>query len=170
MGLLDGLLGQVLGGMAQRNGSGMPDLGGLGGLGGLPGARGRGGGLSGSLGAAGLSALLALGLQLLQRNGGIEGVLGKLQQRGFGREANSWVSTDDNLPISPDALGQVFGREEVGGLAQQMGVEPQEALGGLASIFPEIVNQMTPQGRIESGSDDVVAQALEMLRQKQARG
>ena len=35
------------------------------------------------------------------------------------------------------------------------------------SIFPEIVNQMTPQGRVESGSDDVVEQALRTLREQQ---
>lgn len=165
MGLLDGLLGQVLGGMAQGGGRGLPDLGGLGGLG-----RTRGGGipgLGGNAGGAALAAILAIGLQLLQRNGGIEGVLGKLQQKGYGRQANSWVSTGENEPIGEDAISDVFGREEVSRAAKQMGVDPQEALGGLATVFPEIVNQMTPQGHVETTSDDVVEQALRTLREKQ---
>ena len=163
MGLLDGLLGQVLGGMAQGGRGGMPDLGGLGGLGRAQAGRGSG------LGGIGMAAIIAIALQLLQRNGGIEGVLRKLRQTGHAREANSWVSQGDNEPISPDALQDVFGRDQVGDVARQMGVDPNEAIGGLASIFPEIINQMTPQGRVESGSDDVVEDALRRLREKQGR-
>ena len=106
---------------------------------------------------------------MLQRNGGIEQILGRMQQQGHGQEANSWVGSGENLPIDPDVFGQILGRDQVGQVAQEMGVEPREALGGLASIFPEIVNQMTPQGRVESGSDDVVEQALRTLREKQQR-
>jgi uncharacterized protein YidB (DUF937 family) len=179
MGLLDGLLGQVLGGMAQGGGR-MPAHG-PGGMGGLEdilgmGRSARGGGMPGmsggapGLGGIGMAALVAIALQLLQRNGGLEQILGRLRQQGHGQEADSWVSTGENLPIDPDALGQIFGRDAIGEVARQHGVEPNDALGGLASLFPEIVDQMTPQGHIEGGSDDVVAQALETLRQKQGRG
>ncbi len=172
MGLLDGLLGQVLGGMAQGGGrTPMPGPGGIGGMGDLlgMGRSGRSGGMPG-LGGAGMAALIAIALQLLQRNGGLEQILGRLREQGHGQEADSWVSTGNNLPIDPDVLGQIFGRDAVSEVARQNGVDPEDALGGLASLFPEIVDQMTPQGRIEGGSDDVVAQALEMLKQKQARG
>lgn len=150
MGLLDGILGSVLGGIAQ---------GGLG-RGGL----GRSGG--GGLGGIGMAAIIGIALQLLQRNGGIEGVLGRLRQQGHAKEADSWVSTGQNLPVSPDVLSQIFGRDQVTSAAQQMGVDPDEALGGLADVFPEVVNQMTPQGRVESGSDDLVSRALEELQQR----
>jgi uncharacterized protein YidB (DUF937 family) len=174
MGLLDGLLGQVLGGMSQGGRGGMPDLGGLGGLGGmgglgsgLPGAQaGRGGS---TMGGIGMAAVVAIALQLLQRNGGIEGVLGKLRQQGHAREADSWVSQGDNVPISPDILSDLFGRDQIGEVSRQMGVDPRDAAGGLASMFPEIINQMTPQGRVESDSNDVVEQALRTLREGQGR-
>lgn len=164
MGLLDGLLGQVLGGMTNQGGRGMPDLGGLGGLGG---SLGRSSGRGGGLGGVAIAAIIGMALQLLQRNGGIEGVLGKLQQKGYGKQANSWVGTGDNEPIDADAISDIFGRDEVKRTAQQMGVDPQVALGGLASLFPEIINQMTPSGRVESGSDDVVEQALAELKRRQ---
>ena len=150
MGLLDGLLGQVLGGLAQ-------------------GGMARGAGYDragGGLGGAGMAALIAIALQLLQRSGGIENVLGKLRQQGHGREADSWVGTGQNLPVSPDVLSQIFGRDEVASAARQMGVDPQDALGGLADVFPEVVNQITPHGRVESGSDDLVARALEDLERQ----
>jgi uncharacterized protein YidB (DUF937 family) len=184
MGLLDGLLGQVLGGMTQ--GGGMP--GGMGRTGGSQGGlddllnqlggagmpRGGGmgmpaggGGTGGGLVGAALPALLMLGLQMLQRNGGIEGVLGRMRATGHAREADSWVSTGQNAPIDPSVLSDLFGRDQIESMAKQTGLSPQQAQGGLAALFPEIVNQMTPQGRVETGSDDVVQQALEMLRQKQ---
>jgi uncharacterized protein YidB (DUF937 family) len=193
MGLLDGLLGQVLGGMAQQRGGGggglddllnqiggnargAPGGGGLGDLlnqmgGGSRGAPG-GGGLGellnqmggGGMGGAVLGGLLMIALQMLQRNGGLGNVLGKLQAQGYGREADSWVSSGDNVPVSADVIEQIFGRDAIGQAAQQMGLSPEQATGGLAQIFPEIVNEMTPQGRIEPGSDDVVAQAMEILQ------
>ena len=169
MGLLDGLLGQVLGGMAQGGrGGGFRLPGGAGDGFPIPGgAFGRGGGAGGGLGSAGLGMLLMLGLQLLQRNGGIEGVLGKMRAKGYSREADSWVSTGTNAQIGPDALADVFGRDQVDDLAKQLGVDSQEALGGLANVFPEIVNEMTPTGRVQSDSDDVVEQALRRLRERQ---
>jgi uncharacterized protein YidB (DUF937 family) len=179
MGLLDALLGQVLGGMSQGGRGGMPDLGGLGGgLGGMGGMGDLGSGLPGAqagrggsgIGGAGMAALAMIALQLLQRNGGIEGVLGKMRQQGHAREADSWVSQGNNEPISPDILSDLLGgRDQIGQVSRQMGVDPQDAAGGLASMFPEIINQMTPQGRVESDSNDVVEQALRTLRERQGR-
>jgi uncharacterized protein YidB (DUF937 family) len=152
MGLLDAVLGQVLGGMTQGTRQ-MPQRGGM------------GGSMGGGLGGMGMAAIIALGLQLLQRNGGLEGVLGKLRQTGHGQEADSWVGKGQNMPVTPDVLAQIFGRDEVGRTAKQLGVDPDEALGGLANVFPEIVNQITPQGRVEADSDDLVSRALQELQQ-----
>ena len=160
MGLLDAVLGQVLGGMAQGSRP-MPrggDMGGMGGMGGMSGA-----GMGGA-GGAGMAAIVALALQLLQRNGGIDGVLGRMRDTGHASEADSWVGKGDNMPITPDVLSQIFGGEQVGRAARDMGVDPDEALGGLANVFPEVVNQITPQGRVESESNDLVARALEELQ------
>lgn len=163
MGLLDAVLGQVLGGATQ--GTRMPREGGLGGgLGGGMGG-GLGGGRGSGMGGVGMAAIIAIALQLLQRNGGIEGVLGKLRQTGHGQEADSWIGKGQNVPVTPDVLAQIFGRDEVGRAAQEMGVDPDEALGGLANVFPEVVNQITPQGRVQADSDDLVSRALQELQQ-----
>jgi uncharacterized protein YidB (DUF937 family) len=142
-----------------------------GGLGDLLNQMGGGGGMptnqagaGGGMGGAVLGGLLMIALQMLQRNGGLGNVLGRLQEQGYGREADSWVSTGENMPVPADVLEQIFGRDAIGQAAQEMGMTPEQASGGLAQIFPEVVNEMTPQGRIESGSDDVVARAMEILQ------
>lgn len=135
MGLLDGLLGNVLGGM-MSGGSAQPQ-----------------------------NPLLQIALQLLQQNGGIEGILGRFQQAGYADQAQSWVSTGENQPIPPDALQQILGQGELGQIAQQLGMGQQEAAGGLASILPQLIDQMTPDGQVPAGSGDLVSQALSILNQ-----
>jgi uncharacterized protein YidB (DUF937 family) len=140
MGLLDGLLGNVLGGMA-------------------------GGGQS----PQGGNQLIQVALQMLQQNGGIEGLLARMQQAGYGQQAQSWIGTGQNMPISPDALSQIFGQGELGQIAQQLGLPQQDAAGGLAQMLPDVVDQMTPQGRIPDNSSDLVAQVLANLQRGHTR-
>ncbi len=136
MGLLDELLGGVIGGMAGGAGRAQPQ-----------------------------NPLMQLALQLLQQNGGIEGILGKFQQAGYAEQAQSWISTGENRPISADDLMQALGQGQLGQVAQQLGVGQREAADGLASMLPQVIDQMTPTGQVPQGSDDLVARALEILNQ-----
>ena len=133
MGLLDGLLGSVMGGM-------------------------MGGGQQQSA-----NPLLQIALQLLQQNGGLQGVLGKFQQAGYGDQVQSWVGTGQNLPIDAGALSQIFGQGQLGQIAQQLGVSHEEAAGQLAQALPQVVDRMTPNGQIPEGHSDLVNEALAIL-------
>ena len=134
MGLLDGLLGKVLGGMTGSESGGQQQ-----------------------------SPLMQMALQMLQQNGGIEGILGKFTQAGYAEQAQSWVSPGENQPISADDLRQALGPGQLGQIAQQLGIGQGEAAGGLAAMLPQIIDQMTPQGRVPTNSNDLVAQAMAML-------
>lgn len=136
MGLLDGMLGNILGGM----------------MGG------------GQQGAQGQNQWLAIALQMLQQNGGLQGMLSKFQQAGYGDQAQSWVGTGQNMPISADALQQVLGSGQLEKIAQQLGMTQEDAAGGLAQMLPGVVDQMTPQGQIPDNHNDLVSQALAMLQ------
>jgi uncharacterized protein YidB (DUF937 family) len=136
--MLDGLLGNVIGGM-------------LGG-GAQPQAQGQ------------QSPLMQIALQLLQQQGGLEGLLGRFQQAGYSQEAQSWVSTGENMPISGDALQQVLGQGQLGDIARQLGMSSGEAAGGLASVLPQLIDGMTPKGEVPADSSDLVSQALAMLQ------
>ncbi len=139
MGLLDGLLGNLMGGMAHGN----------------PQAQD---------GNAGINPLLQIALQMLQQNGGLQGLLAKMQQMGMGAQAQSWIGTGQNQPISPDALSQIFGQGQLGQIAQQLGMSRQDVSSGLARTLPDVVDRMTPQGQIPDDHNDLVAQALEILQ------
>jgi uncharacterized protein YidB (DUF937 family) len=147
MGLLDSLLGGLMqGGMGgtQQRDSGMSGMGGMGGVGG--------------------AAIIGVVLQLLQQNGGLQGMLSKMQQSGLGDQAQSWIGTGQNQPISPDALSQVFGQGNVSQIAQQLGMSHQDAAGALAQALPQVVDRMTPDGSIPADHDDLVARTLEQLQ------
>ena len=108
--------------------------------------------------------MIQMALQVLQQNGGIEGLLAKFQQAGMGQQAQSWIGTGQNMPISPDVLAQIFGQGQLGQIAQQMGMSQEQAAGGLAQALPGVVDHMTPGGEIPAEQNDLVAQALEILQ------
>ena len=127
-----------------------------------------GGLMGGAAGGAqqGQSPLLMLALQMIQQNGGLPGIISKLQQSGLGTQANSWVGTGANLPVSPDQLSNVLGGADIGRLAQQFGLSHGEANSGLAQMLPQIIDQMTPHGKVPDDHGDMLAQALSALTQR----
>ena len=172
MGLLDSILGGMVGGAMRR--------GGMGGLGGLGRRRGRSGlvmallpivlnmlankrggrgmpGFGGGMGAMG-------GLGALASLGGLGALLQQFQQKGYGEQVQSWVSTDQNQPIPPDAVGQVFDHDELTQIASQAGVSEEEAREGLSELLPQVVDQLTPQGQLPNF--DQLSASLEQFQQE----
>jgi uncharacterized protein YidB (DUF937 family) len=95
--------------------------------------------------------------------GGLGGLLDQFRRMGYARQADSWVSTGPNLPISPDVIGQVFGREGLSKIAAQAGVSEEQASAGLAKVLPEVVNHVTPEGR-EPDFDALTASVATLRR------
>ena len=80
--------------------------------------------------------------------GGLGGLLEQFQRMGYADQANSWVGTGSNLPISPEIIAQVFGRDGLSQLASQAGLTESEASVGLSQILPDVVDRLTPQGQM----------------------
>jgi uncharacterized protein YidB (DUF937 family) len=80
--------------------------------------------------------------------GGLGGILEQFQRAGYGDQAHSWVGTGPNLPISPEVIAQVFGRDGLAQIASQAGLSEQQASAGLTEVFPEVVDRLTPQGEV----------------------
>lgn len=150
MGLLDALIGNVLGSALGGNQRQDPLGSILAGLGG--GNRGQSG-----------NPLLQVALLLLQQNGGLEGLLSKFRQGGLAQQADSWVSTGQNMNISANDLQQIFGSSTLRDLASQLGMPEEQAGSTMAQVLPELINQLTPQGQVPANGDEEIAEGLSML-------
>jgi len=145
MGLLD-IVGGVLGG--QQGGAGQ----GGGGLGDLAAMLGQGGAQGG--GQGGQAALLQMVLGMLANNGqggGLAGLMEKFQAAGLGEQANSWVGSGQNLPVSPEQLGGVFGQDQMSQMAEKMGLSTGDLGTQLSQMLPQAVDRVTPSGQVPEG-------------------
>lgn len=130
MGLLDSVLGSLMGGGASPMqgvlmsmlGGGQPQQGGMG-------AQNQG--------------MLGGGMQ-----GGLGGLLSAFEGAGLGHIAQSWVGSGANQPVSPQQLQSVFGEQQVQSMASQSGMAPNDFLAQLSQHLPNAVNGMTPNGRL----------------------
>jgi uncharacterized protein YidB (DUF937 family) len=80
--------------------------------------------------------------------GGLSGLVGKLTQAGAGSQVNSWVGNGPNQPIDPSHLGNALGPDVVAQLSQRTGLTQQQIMEGLAQVLPQLVNNLTPNGRL----------------------
>jgi uncharacterized protein YidB (DUF937 family) len=123
-----------------------------------PAPAGAGGGIGGGLGGllkGGLGGLLAGGAAGSAISGGLGDLLKQLQQNGQGSAANSWVSPGPNKPISPGDLANALGADQISSLMSQSGLSRDELLSGLSQHLPDVVNHLTPDGRLPT--EDEVA-------------
>lgn len=85
-------------------------------------------------------------------SGGLSGLVGAFQGKGLEDVLSSWVSTGANKAISSSQLEGVLGADTLRQFAQKAGLGSSESSSVLASLLPEMVNQLTPKGRIPETS------------------
>ena len=111
-----------------------------------------GGGL-GDLLKGGLGGLLAGGAAGSVLSGGLGDLLNQFQQKGQGDAANSWVGNGPNKQITPGDLASALGVDQIEQLSSQSGLSRDELLSGLSQHLPEVVNHLTPDGRLPTESE-----------------
>jgi uncharacterized protein YidB (DUF937 family) len=117
-----------------------------------PAGGGSGGGF-GNLLKGPLGGLLAGGAAGSVISGGLGDVLKQLQQSGHGDTANSWVGAGDNKPIAPGDLANALGADQINALASQAGLSRDELLQGLSQYLPQVIDHLTPDGRLPTDSE-----------------
>jgi uncharacterized protein YidB (DUF937 family) len=110
---------------------------------------GAGGGL-GDLLKGGLGGLLAGGAAGSVLSGGLGDLLNQLQQSGHGDTANTWVGKGENKAIAPGDLANALGADQIESLSAQSGLSRDELLSGLSQYLPQVVDHLTPDGRLPS--------------------
>ena len=133
MGLLDGLMGSLMGGGQQ---------------GGQPGG----------------NPLLQIAMQMLANKGdtggaGLGGLMNSLQNAGMGDHLKSWIGTGENMPISGDQLTSALGSDKIRDIASQLGMSNGDVSGGLASMLPQIIDKLSPNGKLP-GDHNMLQDAL----------
>jgi uncharacterized protein YidB (DUF937 family) len=102
----------------------------------------------GDLLKGGLGGLLAGGAAGSVLSGGLNDLLKQFQQTGQGDVAKSWVATGPNQAISPKDLASALGADQISTLMSTTGLSRDELLAGLSQHLPEVVNELTPEGRV----------------------
>jgi uncharacterized protein YidB (DUF937 family) len=123
---------------------------------GPPGSAGTGGGIIGGLGdllKGPLGGILAGGAAGSIVNGGLSDLLRQFQQAGHGDVAGSWVGNQPNRAISPSDLTQVLDSDQINTLMSQTGLSRDQLLAGLSEQLPQLVNHLTPNGRMPTDDE-----------------
>jgi uncharacterized protein YidB (DUF937 family) len=108
-----------------------------------------GGGLSDVL-KGGLGGLLAGGAAGSILSGGLGDLMKQLQQGGQADTANSWVGKGQNKPIAPGDLANALGADQIDAISRQSGMSRDDLLKGLSQYLPDVVDHLTPDGRLPS--------------------
>ena len=116
------------------------------------------------LGGEGSNPLLEMVGNLLSgpQSGGLSGLIQTFNSKGLGNVISSWVGTGENLPISGQQIQEVLGREQIQQMAEKLGTSKEEVSGGLASLLPQIIDKLTPNGSVPESN--ILEKALNMFK------
>ncbi|MFC9702767.1 YidB family protein [Streptomyces sp. NPDC056943] len=133
-------------------------------LGSLLGSLLGGGGQGGGGGAGGILGSL-LGALGGAKSGGADGanplggLLDMLTKSGLVDQAQSWVGTGENQPVSGAQIADALPDDTLQKVAADAGVSPQEAADQIAQSLPQAVDKLTPAGSVPQGSlEDIIRQ------------
>ena len=99
-------------------------------------------------------AVVAQVISLIEsRPGGLGGLLQSFQQNGLGHLFESWVSSGQNLPVSADQIRTTLGAEATAKIAQVTGISQDQIESHLASLLPQMISHMTPNGQLPPHGD-----------------
>ena len=102
-------------------------------------------GLLGGIVGGGMASVVS---QILEKHGGLQGVVSEFERNGLGSTVQSWVGTGTNQPISSDAMQRVLGSDLLQQLAAKSGMSVPELSQKLSQVLPQAVDTLTPGGVI----------------------
>jgi uncharacterized protein YidB (DUF937 family) len=102
--------------------------------------------LDGVIGGAVGAEMITVVNGLIEKHGGLGGMMDQLRTQGLGDAVKSWISTGPNMPVSADQVHQAIGSDTMTQLAAKLGMTPAELSAKLSTALPQIVDKMTPTG------------------------
>ncbi|MDP2084909.1 MAG: YidB family protein [Gemmobacter sp.] len=83
----------------------------------------------------------------------LKDMLDHFRASGRSEAAESWVSANPNRPIDVDEMAAALGPDTLAELSDRTGMPRQELLLRLSAALPEVVNRLTPEGRLPTEQD-----------------
>ncbi len=104
--------------------------------------------LDGLLGGIVGAGMVSVVNNIIEKHGGLQGVVSEFEKSGLGTTVKSWVGTGPNQPISPDEVQKVLGPDLLQQLSQKSGLSVQDLTQKLSQVLPQAVDKLTPNGTI----------------------
>jgi uncharacterized protein YidB (DUF937 family) len=102
-------------------------------------------GVLGGIVGAGMVSVVS---DLLDKHGGLQGIVNEFEKNGLGATVQSWVGTGPNQSVSEAEVHRVFGPELLQQLSVKSGLSVQELTAKLSHVLPKAVDGLTPTGSI----------------------
>ena len=102
-------------------------------------------GLLGGMVGAGMVSVVS---SIIEKHGGLQGVVSEFEKNGLGNTVKSWVGTGPNDAISPDEVHRALGPDLLRQLSEKSGLSVQDLAQKLAQVLPQAVDNLTPNGAI----------------------
>ena len=83
---------------------------------------------------------------LIEKHGGIQGIVSQFQKQGLGPTVQSWISTGPNQTMTADQVHTVFGQDAIKAMAAKLGMQPDDLAAKLSTALPHVVDKLTPTG------------------------
>ena len=85
---------------------------------------------------------------VIEKHGGLPGVVSEFERNGLGATVRSWVGTGPNQPISPADVHRALGPDLLQQLSEKSGLSVQDLTEKLSHVLPQAVDRLTPNGVI----------------------
>ena len=95
------------------------------------------------------------------QGGGLNGLIDQFKSKGLGDIVSSWVGTGTNLPVSPDQVQSVLGSDKINDISSKLGMDPSTVTSHLSTLLPQVVDKLTPDGKVPEG--DILSKGMGLL-------
>jgi len=104
--------------------------------------------LDGMLGGIVGAGMVSVVSGIMEKHGGLQGVVSEFERNGLGVTVRSWVGTGPNQTISPDEVHKALGPDLLQQLSEKSGLSVQDLTQKLSQVLPQAVDKLTPDGTI----------------------
>jgi uncharacterized protein YidB (DUF937 family) len=104
--------------------------------------------LNGMLGGVVGAGMVSVVNGIIEKHGGVQGIVNEFERNGLGPTVRSWVGTGPNEPVSATDVHRVLGSDLLQQLSAKTGLSLQELTEKLSQVLPQAVDHLTPDGKI----------------------